>query len=68
MDPQHPQRFPRVVRGHRQRDMSEKALGAPADDTQADAVSEKPKRTGVMQDPNDRVTTHPVMGLVERAH
>ena len=52
MDPQHPQRFPRVVRGHRQRDMSEKALGAPADDTQADAVSEKPKRTGVMQDPN----------------
>ena len=64
MDPQHPQRFPRVVRGHRQRDMSEKALGAPADDTQAAEVLGWSPRT--LRRWRERYEAHGYGGLFDK--
>ena len=60
LDPQHPQRFARLIGGHGQGDMPEEPLGPAPEDAQSRAVTEKPKRCGVMHDPHNPTPLYPV--------
>jgi hypothetical protein len=61
---QYTQRLARLIGRYRQGHMPQKTFRATADGTQTFALSAKPKRSGVVHDPNSRSTTDPLVGVL----
>ena len=55
--------FACFVRRNGERDMREEPLRTATDDAKALALSDEPKRTGVVHNPHDRVSSHSFVSL-----